>query len=34
MPQVYLEGYGDSSINFAIDYWIGMTGMTEKTDSH
>ncbi len=31
MPQVYLEGYGDSSINFAIHYWIGMT---EQTDSH
>ena len=31
MPPVYLAGYGDSSINFPIDYWIGMT---EQTDSH
>ena len=29
-PQVYLEGYGDSSINFSLNYWIEMT---EQTDS-
>jgi small-conductance mechanosensitive channel len=29
-PQVYLEGYGDNSINFTLNYWIEMT---EQTDS-
>ena len=24
-PQVYLEGYGDSAINFALTYWVEMT---------
>jgi small-conductance mechanosensitive channel len=24
-PQVYLDAYGDSSINFALNYWIEMT---------
>jgi len=29
-PQVYLDAYGDSSINFALNYWVEMT---EETDS-
>ena len=29
-PQVYLEGYGESAINFSLNYWIEMT---EQTDS-
>jgi potassium-dependent mechanosensitive channel len=24
-PQVYLDGYGDSSVNFALTYWVEMT---------
>jgi potassium efflux system protein len=28
-PQVYLEGYGDSSINFALNYWVEMTEQTD-----
>jgi potassium efflux system protein len=24
-PQVYLEGYGDSAINFVLTYWVEMT---------
>lgn len=29
-PQVYLDGYGDSAINFALTYWVQMT---EDVDS-
>jgi small-conductance mechanosensitive channel len=28
-PQVYLEGFGDSSINFALNYWVEMTEQTD-----
>jgi small-conductance mechanosensitive channel len=28
-PQVYLEGYGDSSISFALNYWVEMTEQTD-----
>lgn len=28
-PQVYLEGFGESSINFALNYWVEMTEQTD-----